>query len=544
MAKNKRKILLLGFDSLTYGLLMRWLHKLQGFRELMFDLKTAWGPLESTMPPLSPPAWAAIATGMNPGKTGIFGWMTFDKVTRQLKHASLQNIKGLTFWDIAMLLKKMRVALIRFPVITYPQYNRFLFKKTGGVLISGMPIEDLTPETVHPEQLAFKLSRDSTLKIVPIVNIDIPRNEQNVEKIVRRSMLKWHKVSLELFKAEDWDIFSVVFTELDLIQHYFMGHMDPEYPHKEYLSKGYKNTIFFFYKLVDRILRDYLKVADNYDIIIVSDHGSGPVYYDINMNYILAKLGLLNYYQEKTLGFISIRKSIRDIATKFLEREVILQDIIRNMPEFVNKYAISKFRNIWLKSTTEYVLSVANIKMTSVIAFGDFSNIYVLNTRNISTVRMVLKRIINRLINRLPEHLQRKAILDIFEASSIFKTLHLKNTMPDLVAYGEVLKPTSKLPMQPLIATPVKTGDHTRDGFYLIKSDLIGTPSNSKNIRQQIYSIAPTILAILGLPIPNIVDGEPLVKCGLSKVIDHKRLKIRLQLASRRQNIYDRIVAT
>ena len=32
----------------------------------------AWGRLQSTVPPLSPPAWATLMTGTNPGKHGVF----------------------------------------------------------------------------------------------------------------------------------------------------------------------------------------------------------------------------------------------------------------------------------------------------------------------------------------------------------------------------------------------------------------------------------------------------------------------------------------
>src|SRR5262249_60803779 len=32
----------------------------------------AWGTLHSVVPPLSPPAWVTLMTGMNPGKHGVF----------------------------------------------------------------------------------------------------------------------------------------------------------------------------------------------------------------------------------------------------------------------------------------------------------------------------------------------------------------------------------------------------------------------------------------------------------------------------------------
>ncbi len=37
--------------------------------------KGVFGPLESTIPPITPPAWTSMTTGKNPGKHGIPGFI-------------------------------------------------------------------------------------------------------------------------------------------------------------------------------------------------------------------------------------------------------------------------------------------------------------------------------------------------------------------------------------------------------------------------------------------------------------------------------------
>lgn len=75
MNENNHKVAVIGLDGATFDLLNPWINqgKLPTFKKLM-DMG-CWGPLESTLPPLSPPAWTSFMTGKNPGKHGIFDFI-------------------------------------------------------------------------------------------------------------------------------------------------------------------------------------------------------------------------------------------------------------------------------------------------------------------------------------------------------------------------------------------------------------------------------------------------------------------------------------
>lgn len=72
------KTVVLGFDGVDPDFLARWMKegKLPNLKR-MADNGT-FNPLGSTNPPQSPVAWSAFATGMNPGKTGIYDFIKRD----------------------------------------------------------------------------------------------------------------------------------------------------------------------------------------------------------------------------------------------------------------------------------------------------------------------------------------------------------------------------------------------------------------------------------------------------------------------------------
>lgn len=73
------KVVVLGFDGVDPDLAERWLDQLPHIRSLAQSGTLA--RLGTTNPPESPVAWASFATGMNPGKHGIFDFLRRDPKT-------------------------------------------------------------------------------------------------------------------------------------------------------------------------------------------------------------------------------------------------------------------------------------------------------------------------------------------------------------------------------------------------------------------------------------------------------------------------------
>ncbi len=154
-----KRVVVLGLDGLDHGLTKRLLDegKLPNLGALA---KTgSFGPLGSTLPPISPVAWSTFQTGVNPGKHNIFDFLTPDEKTYQPKLSSVEirsverkfGIGPLSIRyrvpDIRMLRKSKPFwsilsdygifnCIIRVP-ITFPP------EKLHGVQLSAMCVPDL-----------------------------------------------------------------------------------------------------------------------------------------------------------------------------------------------------------------------------------------------------------------------------------------------------------------------------------------------------------------------------------------------------------------
>ncbi len=77
-ATDRPKIVVLGFDGVDPDFLQEWIDagRLPNLKKLAAE--GTFVPLGSTNPPQSPVAWATFATGMNPGKHGIYDFVRRD----------------------------------------------------------------------------------------------------------------------------------------------------------------------------------------------------------------------------------------------------------------------------------------------------------------------------------------------------------------------------------------------------------------------------------------------------------------------------------
>ena len=158
-AKFKR-VLLIGFDGMDYGLFNQFRkqgQKFPNFEKLMKE--GTFSPLWSTEPPISPVAWSTFTTGVNPGKHNIFDFLTNDRNTYMPKMAGSDIIpprrslkignweiplgspkielkrKSQSFWKIVSS-KGIYASVLRMP-FTFPP------EKFYGSMLSGLGTPDL-----------------------------------------------------------------------------------------------------------------------------------------------------------------------------------------------------------------------------------------------------------------------------------------------------------------------------------------------------------------------------------------------------------------
>lgn len=226
-------------------------------------------------PALTPAAWTSMVTGKNPGKHGIFDF----RIKDELLFATDKKSKEI--WDY------IPAVVVNVPV-TYPA------KPIDGVMVSGMMSPDLNSDLTYPEEEKNYLQELDYI-IEPEHDLDI----------IRDSIKKRIKIIKHYFN-NDWRLFFIVFREFDVLHHFFWG-KDLE-----------------FYKIIDDFLADYLLPelnSINSSLAIVSDHGFTSVDKAVNVDVLLKKLELDNYFIQGGWGALyATEKSSSKIVKQAIDK--------------------------------------------------------------------------------------------------------------------------------------------------------------------------------------------------------------------------------
>ncbi|MBN1582541.1 MAG: alkaline phosphatase family protein [Anaerolineae bacterium] len=284
------KVFIIGIDGATFDLIRPWAQDgyLPNLDRLMD--KGTWGPLESTVPPMTSPAWPSFATGKYPDKHSVFDFVSAHSGDGKNQHFNVVNataIQACTLWDILSAYGR-KVGVINVPV-TFPPHA------INGFLISGLLSPSNAQITYPPDLLTRLDDQDSTVpkyRVMPWIQYK-PGNESAFIADLLDLIETRADFAARLMQQQPWDFMMVHFLASDVAQHALWRFLDPTHPRYEPESP-YKDAILRIYQRIDRALGQLLDlVDDNTTIIVMSDHGFGPLHNVVNLNILLLEKGLL-----------------------------------------------------------------------------------------------------------------------------------------------------------------------------------------------------------------------------------------------------------
>jgi len=267
------RVLLIGID----GASPTWLDARMADGELpeLARLREAgcFGPLCSTPNMTSPSAWTSIATGVNPGRHGIFGF--FDRVpgTYRFRPSDARARAAEPWWVIASR-AGLRTATLNVPC-SWPA------DRVDGLQIAGwLTPSPLAPGFTHPPELARELAGrfgDYPLHS-DIQRLVATRRYAAARDRIIANLRRKAEIACDVLARERWDVASVVFTDTDAAQHYFWHLTDAAHPeHDPAMRADVGDVVLAAYREIDRALPGLLDAAGDPDVVlIVSDHGAGP----------------------------------------------------------------------------------------------------------------------------------------------------------------------------------------------------------------------------------------------------------------------------
>jgi predicted AlkP superfamily phosphohydrolase/phosphomutase len=273
-------VVLIGLDGATFEVIDALIAtgRLPNFRQLLQDGSRAI--LNSTVPPVTAPAWTTLMTGVNPGKHGCFDFVSPVPGTFGQRLNTSRSIKAPTIWSL-LSQQSRRVACIGMPM-TNPVYP------VNGVMLGGYagPTGCVTyPAGLSAELLAlgaFRLDWDYEGGHVDEVQV-----EHLIQQLVE-SCDTLDRINAHLWSKETWDVFSTTFLALDRVQHLFWRDWDTT-------SDPTTTHIGRVYERVDKSLGYLLEhVGDDATVILVSDHGFGRRTADFRLNQWLIETGYLS----------------------------------------------------------------------------------------------------------------------------------------------------------------------------------------------------------------------------------------------------------
>lgn len=292
---DRPRFLLIGIDGADYAIVRRFMDEGLLPRLGAIAEAGAWGPARSTVPPVTPPAWTTMMTGKNPGRHGVFDFvpMTSDALDTPIA----ARRKAMTVWR-ALSDRGYRVGTFNLPG-TYPPEELSAFQ------ISGFDAPALGPEMARPDGM-FEVLRERVGEY-DLFPASIQSPEGDAEALERHGRLPV-LAAKALLTARPCDVAMVSFQIADWAQH---GHLGREMTPGDVGSLRTDGIVAQAYRLVDENVGALLDewTDDKTTVMVVSDHGAAAVDRLVNLEKLFLDAGLLAYTSPEAEGAGAVEAS-------------------------------------------------------------------------------------------------------------------------------------------------------------------------------------------------------------------------------------------
>ncbi|MEO1271562.1 MAG: alkaline phosphatase family protein, partial [Myxococcota bacterium] len=270
------RLLLIGLDGLEPSLVQRWIAS--GDLPHLARLRNTgrWGPLRSTLPCATFPAWTSILTGVNPGQHGVFDFARLISGSYDVEFAGAA-IRRRPSLPMLASNSGLRVACVGFPA-TYPP------EPVNGLMIGGFdsPVAvSIDHSFVHPPELAHTLeARFGRYVFADFAETRswMPGWHRRAARKLLRGLTRRADIAHHLLARERWDLFMVHFGESDTAAHHFWAFHDPRSPRYpgHAATDDLQMVLQQVYMALDAAVgRLCAQVGDQAHVMVVSDHGFG-----------------------------------------------------------------------------------------------------------------------------------------------------------------------------------------------------------------------------------------------------------------------------
>ncbi|MGH3024807.1 MAG: alkaline phosphatase family protein [Gaiellaceae bacterium] len=464
------------------------------------------GVLRSTTHPLTPHAWTTLVTGVNAGRHGIWDFTERDESGYRMRFVNGSFRRAPAVWD-RLAVRGRRVGLVGIP-FTWPA------PRVEGFSVAGFDAAEREEGMTYPPELVAQIGRrygsielDNRFPLGKGGRVDLD--------IVRRAADQ--KVDLTLWLAERFEpsLLFIVFMAADHIQHLCWTDWERD---------GAKSPLAEVYRILDERLARVLDwLGPERDVLVVSDHGAGPLHGVVNLNAWLATQGYLAYVPG------SARLGRRAVDRLFALRTRVPQGlrtaVKRRLPGLRER----------VYEREEY--SAIDWAGTRAFSYGTFGNI-VVNVRGREANGVVApgdeyERVRDGIAERLLELRGpggERIVAAVHRREDLFEGPELEKVPDLLVEFDEYawlgkgnLKSRSESIWDRIEIEPGSehsyVGSHRHEGLVVLAGPSV---QPGVTLSASIQDVAPTLLYLLGEPVPTELEGRVLLEAIDPDLIDRR----------------------
>ncbi len=509
---SKKKVLLIGLDSAEPSLVHKWADEghLPHLARLMNQGSTA--SLQSAAAEFPDEVWPSIYTSRNSAQLGKYYYIQPKAGSSELELIDDAPRHGRQFWEIAS------AAGSRCAVVDAPKTG--LGPPLNGMQLANWGAHATRCETAsHPPDLVGRVIAKHGR--YPLHSCDMhglkPEEYRDLRSQLLDGVALRERLLIDLISSEPWGLFFCTFAETHCAGHQFWHLQDPEHPRYDPEDRlGLRNAMRDVYQAVDKAIGSLVAaVGPDTSVLAFSGHGMRAQYHGRDLVPAL-------------LEFWGMSQSANTEPHAEPEREVTLKKtFLRTLKDNVPiqwQYVVKKMLPSKIEDMIICRVMGAEKLDTSARAF------YVPNNDLTAAIRINLKgrdprglvgpeeydELCGWLTARFQELINpatgEPAIDRVSVIHDTYEGEHL-DRLPDLTALWSQESPIDAL-YSPGYGTVVgshsdlRTGGHASKGFFIMQSP-DGTRFDSPEGNAK--DVAPTVLSLLGVEIPEEMEGRSLV---------------------------------
>lgn len=467
------------------------------------------------MPPATFPSWTTFATGVNPGRHGVFDFTRRTFGTYEVAFINSTFRATPSVWR-RLSDARQRVCVLGLPG-TYPP------EQLNGCMISGFD----TPVTtradasfVDPPDLVPLVMEMGGFPFADFQEFRIGSGwyPMALDRL-RRSIEVKARLASRLLQREAWDCFMLLFGESDTVAHHFWKFHDRRSPRFEESNDALHGAVGEIYDRLDAAVGELMSRADARHVLVVSDHGFGGAGRKcVYINRLLAQSGL----QRRRDRGSRLSSMLKGLALKLVPGRLQARAFRFKEGQWASRLeSAARFGGIdWAHTTAfseelNYFPSVwLNLKgrePEGTVAIGDYERarddvIAMLEgVRDPASGQAIVRRAFRR-----EEVFQGPWVS---HAPDVLLDLHLDdgysyNCLPSTSWSGGGFRVLEDGELRGGKLSSM-SGSHRSDGLFVLTGE--GVPQDRRVANAAIADMAPTIMNLAGCEPPAGLDGRVLV---------------------------------